>query len=70
MKLFAERAHSQYPRREVVPIVVTNYQVSDSDKEVLAKEGVRIISLSSPLNVDALVSDFVRQAKMQEETSA
>jgi hypothetical protein len=70
MKLFAERAHSQYPRHEVIPVVVTNYQVSDSDREVLTREGVRVITLASPLNVDALVADFVQRTKMEKETPA
>jgi hypothetical protein len=70
MGFFVEQAHSRYPGCEIVPIVVTNYAVSESDKKALGKEGVKILSVASG-SIDMIVADFLQQTGIpQEEAEA
>ena len=69
MRRFKTAALSGCSGRRVIPLVVTNYQVSESDMSALKKEGVRIVSVMSPPDVEARVSEFVQEMK-DEETPA
>jgi len=60
MGLFIEQARTRYPGREIVPLVLTNYGISDADKKVLGDEGVQILDVASR-SIDAIVDIVVRQ---------
>ena len=70
MEFFVAQAHNRYPGCDIVPVVVTNYDVSETDKRALDREGVKILNIASG-SIDTMVADFLKQAGIpQEETEA
>jgi hypothetical protein len=69
MGLFIEQARRRYPDREIVPLVLTNYGISESDKKVFSEEGVQILSVGSR-SIDAIVDIVVREVGLSPQNPA
>jgi len=61
------RAQSIYPGQEIVPVVVTNYEVDPSIREALERAGARIVEFEPrKTSTRGLVSNIIREAGLQE----
>lgn len=61
------RAQSMYPGQEIVPVVVTNYEVDMGIRAALERIGARIVEFTPrKTNTQGLVSNIIREAGLQE----
>jgi hypothetical protein len=62
-----EQAKTRYPDQEIVPVVVTNYEVDPDIREALEEVGAKIVEFSPrKTTADNLVLNIVQQAGLQE----
>jgi len=47
MLMLKDKAQDQIPNAEIVPVLVTNYQVDDVDRVELRNAGIRVIDINS-----------------------
>lgn len=62
-----EQAKAQYPDQEIVPIVITNYEVDSGIREELEGIGTKILEFApQKTNAQNLASSIVREAGLQD----
>ena len=60
MDFFVQHAKTAYPGCKIIPVVLTNYGVSESDKQVLDREGVKVVSVGSG-SLDSILENLLKQ---------
>jgi hypothetical protein len=46
MRLLAYQARQKFPEMEVLPVLITNYRVSEADEQELKDQGIKLVSMA------------------------
>lgn len=65
MRVLKDLAEKKFIGKTIIPVVVTNYRVGDSEKEQLAIDGVKLVALSGSAKEFPL--EFGKQVGLAEE---
>jgi len=46
MRLLSYQARKAFPEKEVLPVLITNYRVSEDDEKELTEQGIKLVSVT------------------------